>query len=672
VLTKGDVDLRVLQEIPDAKGRLQLVLDAISAPPINIVLPLTIEDVFPPTPEMNFLLIYVMWFHFDAPPVPGSGTALGFTGSYRDDLEETMKYLEQTKAFYPSWLEKRHLLQQYAMFVLSSKIKNLPPQVLTDMEATEREKERSVFSLTATTLVPSAFLTALNLTPSQRFQNEEERDRVNAVIQQHLGAIRHLFEKYASKSSPLAESILAAQEADRRVRIQSINALRPPRRGQAGARGAAGKGDAVAPAVVPESMYRDVIVEMDAIGFYRFCCDAGICVRGQVTQPATAAQTAQQRKDNRKKDVNQILAEPRNLTKLQILEIYVDTILKWPSTDTSDPDPSAAPGAFVALLVNLAVHRYGQPLTTIQQPTQPSPAGALMEMFIKRDLMSAIGVVESPTAFLQQVFHPSIQETVLLRRRMVLRALFEMFSTTPKNSVLGPTKSLNLRDFVRLCVEIFPKELQEVTGITATTIAASTPPHTGADANPLSTFEVSMASTSTALLAGTLQSIGATVGGAAGDSHLDLTLGAASLRLEGDDRRRPDQQPNSAVPPRAITIQVVEETFEDAVLCFIPDAPLNQHEGSAAASRAASLPGSPARPGSPVFSTAGSGAPSPKAFLVGAQETEELRMVYGEFEIALAAFSQYLEPSPFIDFQQKLAHFLDHTVLSSPVVQSLL
>lgn len=675
VLTKGDVDLRVLQETPDAKGRLQIVLDALSAPPINIVLPLTIEDVFPPNPEMNFLLLYVMWFHFEAPPIPGAGTALGFTGSYRDDLEETMKYLEQTKAFYPSWLEKRHLLQQYAMFVLSSKMKNLPPQVLTDIEATEREKERSAFSLTSTTLVPSAFLTALNLTPSQRFQNEEERDRVNAVIQRHMGAIRHLFEKYASKSSPFTESILAIQEADRKVRVQSINALRPSRRGGQGGRGGgggSGKGDASSG--VPEGMYRDVIVEMDAIGFYRFCCDAGLCVRGQPTQPMTAAQTAQQRKDNRKKDMNQILSEPRNLTKLQILEIYVDIILKWPSTDTSDPDPSAAPGAFVALLVNLAVHRFGQPLTTIQQPTQPSPAGALMEIFIKKDLMSAIGVVESPTAFLKQVFHPSIQETVFLRRRMVLRALFEMYSSTPKNSVLGPTKSLNKHDFVRLCVEIFPDELQEATGITATATvnATPTPPPPGGDAGVA--FEGSLAST-TALLAGTAHSIGIP------ESQFDATLGAASLRLEGEYVK---PEPESSVPQRPITIHVVEETFDDAVLCFLPEGPANQHhQGAAAAagssaspvpSRAASPPGSPARPGSPVFSNAGSagGASSPKGYLVGAQgENEELRMIYGEFEIALAAFSLHLEPSPFIDFQQKLIHFLDNRVLSSAIVQTL-
>lgn len=670
VLTKGEVDLRVLQDIPDARGRLQVVLDAMGAPPINIILPFTIEDVYPPTPEMNYLLLYMLWCYFEAPPIPGADTALGFTGAYRDDVEETQKFLERAKSFYPSWLERRHLLQQYTLFVLAARIKNLPPQVLTDIEATERDKVRDLFSLTSTVYVPSAFLSGSSLTASQRFQNEEERDRVNDVLQRHLGVVRHLFERYASRASPLSESIAAAQECDRKARLQAIQPQRPSRKATLLVAGRGNQGNMTMPptaATISDSMYRDVFVEIDVMGFYRLCCDAGVCVRGQAPAAPTRG-AAQQRKDNRKKEANQILSEPRNLTKLQIFEIYVDTMLKWPSTDRSDPDPTAAPAAFVTLLVNLAVNRYGQPLTKIQQPTQPAPAGALMELFLKKDLTSAIGVVDLPTSFLRQVFHPTVQEKVFFHRRMILRAFFEQYCTAPatNTAALGPTKSMSLRDFVKVCVEIFPQELQDVTGMTAT----------------LATVESSAAGSTSAEppLAGSWTSIAANV--AEPTAHTDDGGYSSPFPTQVSpvkDVVGPLGGVHS-VAMRAVTLPVIEETFEDAVLCMLPILPLRMDHtphSASPASPASPTTGSPAAM-SPEGSFAGSPynarpiVPSSKAFAIGALEPEELRMVYGEFEIALAAISQYVEPSPFIGFQEKLVHFLDHRVLSSPAVQSIM
>lgn len=608
VLTNGEVDLKILADYPDVRGRLQVVLDAINGS-LGITLPFSIDDVFPLTPEMNFFLLFTLWCHFEAPPVPSAETSMGMTGGYRDDIDATTKYVEAAKSFYPTWLDRRNVLQQYAQFVLFAKLKNVPPSALSEFETAERDRDASQFSIQDVSAIPSAFLSAVNLSPAQKFQNEEERVRTNAVLSKHIGLLRQMFERYATQRSPLAESIMSAREALRKKRMLAASKpkLNPYRYG-----------------VAPDS--KDILVEMDALGFYRLCAEAGIVRRGslapqqQLQQKAAAALRA---KKATKDAQQQILTDPRYFTKLSIMDIFNDIVLKFGSHDPSSNSAMATPTTFTALLVHLAVHRYGNPV--LPSSMQPAPVSTLIELLIQKDLTAVCGVVRPPS-FFDELCHESVAREVLTPRRSALMLVFHRYcdaqpaAAADGTSVTVSTKSQSLEDFKKMMRQLL---LPSAAAAGSTSNSVTLPPAPG----------------------------------------LDSTSASVGFDLFNNSHSSCDPEASSAFDPARLYHKLerhFEMIFEQAALMFLPLVSIDD-DGAATPSPGPSSPASPA--GSLRFSTA--------SLLVGGSTPGDVRITYSEFEICLAAMSVIATPSPFVPLSAKMTLVLDE-ILSTAAVADIL
>jgi hypothetical protein len=531
VLSNGDVDLRVLQDHPDVKARFQIVVDSIKE--LGITIPLGIDDLFPPTPEMNFLVLYLLWSHFEAPPVPGGDTSLGLTGGYRDDLDVTTKYVELAKSFYPTWLERRSHLQQYATLVLWTRTKQVTPLMLSEYEVSEHEKELAAFSIQNPLMVPSAFLTSVNMSPSQRFQNEEERGRVNAVLQRHLAILRHVFERYATRRSPLADVIQSMVTTKKKSKKDSLLAPSPP------------QGDDHSPQLKPTQL----LVELDVMGFYRLCADCGILKRvieGPLPAGAKESRDPRQKKAQAQKVQNAqaIATEPKTFSKVAIIDMYNDIALKFPSVASVD-DPWASPPIFTALLVHVALMRYGQPI--LPSSLQPAPAAVLLESFLQKDLIPCSAALPQQNAFITELYHST--EEFLATSRSMIRELFTSLCA-PKPE-FGAAKVMVLSEFRAFLTRTVPPKEWELWGTS------------------------------------------------------------------------------------------VDDVFEQTALCLLP--PLSPHPTGAVETV------------SPSVSVGSSNG--------------LLALVYGEFEMALAAIAVIRSPSPFMSLQQKLAIFFEILFSSDLVMQ---
>lgn len=394
-VTHGAFDEKVLQEHVDVRMRIQLILDYLQT--LALPVPFTIDDVCPPTHESNFLIVYTLWYFFESPVrgimgIDASNFTSLFSGRFREDLETMNKFLENARSSYPKWLEQRSMLQQYASFVLFSQSKKLTVNLLSEHETSEREKELQHFSITSTQQIPAAFLISSSLSPTQKFQNNEELLRINAVIAQHVGVLRHVFESYSATKVTVEATVTALSKKKKPAPNQYV---------------------------IPESRTH-ADLSLDEFAFFRLCADAGLVTRTiEVPEPKANAPAKPGRGGPQSPTATAAVttpSAPKQFSKQFLFDLCQDITFKTASSPNAN-DGKLTSVAFVSLLVNLSVHRYGQPVsnTTVQQIS----ASSFFETLIVSDLAAMANKATQRNAFLTELFNSSTQNVWVAKRGLL-------------------------------------------------------------------------------------------------------------------------------------------------------------------------------------------------------------------------------------------------------------
>ena len=451
VVTNGDVSLAVLDR-KDIPSRMQVVLDALNT--LDIQLFLTLEHlIVSPSADVFFLIFYSIWERFALPPLADGTVCVGYSNGFRNDLTQTRDYLDLMKAFYPSWFEQRNILQHYALYIAAGRSQaggSTSASVAANEETRIRQELQAQYTITNSFLVPAVFLCSVTLNPTQRFQNDEELLRVNEVIGKHVALVDAMFNFYSYSRNVMSTTVKQRSVASKKT-------------------------------LEVEHTVTGSIREMDAFSFYRFCADCGILKSFEESQASAATAAAASKKKvvrNPGQQQTDVKAkEPIRFSKLQCYEMFSEVVSKFRNNSTSttagqlgagggaalslnspnspqSPSPSsdvdlassilASPVAFSALLLHLAVHRYGQPV--LPSSMQPAPGSVVLESLINTDVGPRAGAVQE-LPFLRDLFTEEPQ-AFLAPWRTLLRKFFVMHAS------LHNKNAMTLQDWTNAMINV--------------------------------------------------------------------------------------------------------------------------------------------------------------------------------------------------------------------------
>ena len=415
VVTQGEVSLLNLEHKNTLK-RMEIVLDALNT--LNINLALKPTDLMSGSTDYAFLLLFSLWSHYALPPTPQEEVGVG--EGHRDDLEATENYLDECRAYYPSWLEQRSVLSRYALYVLVCRANQIPAKLLSAQEERELHADLQLMAVKQTSKIPDVFVALPFMNGPQKAANEEERTRVNEVILKHLSLLRSTFVYYASQS--------IVDDGKKRKKTQ-------PKK---------------------KTKEKAPLGGMDFTGFYRFCCDCRLVSVPREEHTGKAVhevdKSALSRKDAKamakaqmkateeaaaKEGAEAIHTGPgKQFTKAQCFNIFGEVKCRFnpelggtnfasnKSTIGLDPEAQLAPNEWIAAVLQLAIHRHGAPM--VPGSEFPAPGSLALETFVTMDVAPHACVTEG-SPFLQEVWSDPVQ-MVLRKRRRVLMPLYQVFA----------------------------------------------------------------------------------------------------------------------------------------------------------------------------------------------------------------------------------------------------
>jgi hypothetical protein len=316
------------------------------------------------------------------------------------------------KAVYPQWVAQRNMLQQYAMFILVAKGKGVTGTVLASDAEKRLIRDCQFFAVGNPHALPSVFLLPVNLSAAQKGLNEDEMQRIAAVLRKHMGLVKHAFLHYGvdRAPSPLSNDAKPTAHLDQKA---------APAASSAAAK------------------------ELDVMGFLQFCSDCNLvrCSPKSTADPKLRRLQQQLQNDGRMR-----------FTKMQIVDIFLEFAQKF-----GDDGTVANGESFAAALVHLAVLRYSHPVTS--SSPSPAPAANALETFLTTDVLGRSTVMRPKTcSFIRDCLSTPVQK-FFVQKRPLLRQLFSMYATDAK---LSGRNYLIAGEFAALMTDIIPQALRAV------------------------------------------------------------------------------------------------------------------------------------------------------------------------------------------------------------------